>query len=203
MNEAVLSALNIYNIANDKGNLEEWKKYNKKSLSSGFNDADSYSLIEWGRKMTNLVKCGKIERLIYDKKNIENVKGLFNDNKLDIDQERWLEEKLKKSDFGEKIRLFYYLGTAINDEKLINRVFSEIKDTIIKETLNGLEYNTSCKIVKDRHKVSLPLRVNFAGGWTDTPPYCLENGGKVLNAPILLEGNRPVEVYIEKIKQKK
>jgi fucokinase len=78
----------------------------------------------------------------------------------------------------------------------------EIKDTIIKETLNGLEYNISCKIVKDRHKVSLPLRVNFAGGWTDTPPYCLENVGKVLNAPILLEGNRPVEVYIEKIKQK-
>ena len=42
--------------------------------------------------MSNLVKCGKIERLIYDKKNVENVKGLFNDNKLDIDQERWLEE---------------------------------------------------------------------------------------------------------------
>ena len=38
MNEAVLSELNIYNIANDKGNLDEWKKYNKKSLSSGFND---------------------------------------------------------------------------------------------------------------------------------------------------------------------
>ena len=62
MNETVLSELNIYNIANDKGNLDEWKKYNKKSLSFGFNDADSYSLIEWGRKMYNLVKCGKIER---------------------------------------------------------------------------------------------------------------------------------------------
>ena len=134
MNEAVLSALNIYNIPNDKGDLDEWKKYNKKSLSSGFNDADSYSLIEWGKKMSNLVKCGKIERLIYDKKNVENVEGLFNNNKLDIDQERWLEEKLKKCDFGEKIRLYYYLGTAINDEKLINRVYSEIKDTIIKET---------------------------------------------------------------------
>ena len=36
--------------------------------------------------MSNLEKCGKIERLIYDKKNAENVKGLFNDNKLDIDR---------------------------------------------------------------------------------------------------------------------
>ena len=201
--EAVSSALNIYKIANNEGNIEEWKKYNRKSLSSGFNDADSYSLIEWGRKMSDLVKCGKIERLIYDKKNIENAKGLFNTNKLDIEQENWLEEKLKRVDFGKKIRLLYYLGTAINDEKLINRSFSEIKNTIITESLDGLKFNESCKIVREKNKVTLPLRVNFAGGWTDTPPYCLEKGGKVLNAPILLDGNRPVEVCIQKIKQKK
>ena len=203
MKEAVSTALNIYEIANNKGNLEEWKKYNKKSLSSGFNDADSYSLIEWGRKMSNLVKCGKIERLIFDKKNIENVKGLFDTNKLDIEQEKWLEGKLERVDFGKKIRLLYYLGTAIKDEKLINRSFAEIKNIIIKECINNLTFNESCKIVKEKNKVTLPLRVNFAGGWTDTPPYCLEKGGKVLNAPILLEGNRPVEVCIKKIKEKK
>ena len=203
MQEAVSTALNIYNISFTEGNLEEWKKYNKKSLSSGFNDADSYSLIEWERKMSNLVKCGKIERLIYNKKNIENVKGLFDTNKLDIEQENWLEDKLQRVDFGKKIRLLYYLGAAINSEKLINRSFEEIKNAIIKECLNGLVYNSSCKIVKEKHKVTLPLRVNFAGGWTDTPPYCLEKGGKVLNAPILLDGNRPVEVCIHKIKEKK
>ena len=202
MQEAVSTALNIYNISFNEGNLEEWKKYNKKSLSSGFNDADSYSLIEWERKMSNLVKCGKIERLIYNKKNIENVKGLFDTNKLDIEQENWLEDKLQRVDFGKKIRLLYYLGAAINSEKLINRSFEEIKNAIIKECLNGLVYNSSCKIVKEKHKVTLPLRVNFAGGWTDTPPYCLEKGGKVLNAPILLDGNRPVEVCIHKIKEK-
>ena len=203
MKEAVSSALNIYKIANNdkEGNIEEWKKYNKKSLSSGFNDADSYSLIEWGRKMSNLVKCGKIERLIYQKKNIGKVRGLFDKNKLDLDQENWLEEKLKRVDFGNRIRLLYYLGIAINSEKLINRCFSEIKDEILKE--RNIQYNNSCKIMKEKHKVILPLRVNFAGGWTDTPPYCLEKGGKVLNAPILLDGNRPVEVCIQKIKQKK
>ena len=153
--------------------------------------------------MTNLVKCGKIERLIYENKNIDNVNGLFTTKQLDIEQENWLEEKIKKSDFSKTIRLLYYFGKAINDEKLINRSFSEIKNVIIKECLNNLEYNDKCKIVKEKHKVTLPLRVNFAGGWTDTPPYCLEKGGKVLNAPILLDGNRPVEVLIQKIKDKK
>ena len=203
MNEAVLTALNIYKICNNEGDLEEWKKYNKKSLSSGFNDADSYSLIEWARKMTNLVKCGKIERLIYDKKNIDNVNGLFNTKDLDIEQKKWLQDKLKTSDLSKRIRLLYYFGAAINDENFIKRSFIEIKNAIIKECVNDLKYNPSCTIVKEKHKVTLPLRVNFAGGWTDTPPYCLENGGKVLNAPILLDGNRPVEVCIQKIKEKK
>ena len=221
MKEAVNNALNIYNLVFDKNNyyninntnndnnatpmsyLDEWKKYNKKSLSSGFNDADSEALIEWWNKMTDLVKCGKVERLIYEKKNVENVKGLFNTNKLNNEQQNWIKAKLERGDFGEKIRLLYYMGVAIGDDNLINQSFIEIKNPIIEQALTDNKYNSSIKIVKNKHKVSLPLRVNFAGGWTDTPPYCIENGGKILNAPILLDGNKPVEVRIEKIKEKK
>ena len=203
MSEAVSNALNIYKLAyNDGGNLDQWTKCNKKSISD-FNEVDTYSLIEWNRKMENLIKCGKIERLIYDKKNVENVKGLFNENKLNEDQEQWLEDKLKNSSFEKKIRLLYYLGVAINSEDLINQCFKEIRDIIVNDTLKGIKYNEHCKIIKDKHKVTKPLRVHFAGGWTDTPPYCLEKGGIVLNAPILLNGNKPVEITIEKIKEKK
>ena len=57
--------------------------------------------------------------------------------------------------------------------------------------------------MKDRHTVKLPLRVNWGGGWSDTPPYCNENGGTVLNAAILLNGEMPVEVRLQKISEKK
>ena len=153
--------------------------------------------------MEHLIKCGKIERLIYDKKNVEYVKGLFEENRLNEIQQKWLEEKLKISSFEKKIRLLYFLGVAINNEELINQCFKEIKDIIVNNNLKDNKYNDKCRIVKEKHKVTMPLRVNFAGGWTDTPPYCLENGGIVLNAPILLNNNRPVEVIIEKIKEKK
>jgi len=99
--------------------------------------------------------------------------------------------------------MLYFFGVAIESEELINRCFKEIKDAIVNDALKGIKFNEKCKIVKDKHKVTQPLRVNFAGGWTDTPPYCLENGGIVLNAPILLNNNKPVEVIIEKIKEKK
>ena len=203
MNEAVSNALNIYKIATGNGgDLNKWKNYNKKSISD-FNDADTYSLIEWNKKMENLVKCGKIERLIYNKKNIQNIEGLFEDKKLNEDQRQWLEKKVKDSSFGKKIRLLYYLGIAINNEELVKKCFQEIRDAIVNDILKSTKYNNDFHIIKDRHKVTMPLRVNFAGGWTDTPPYCIENGGIVLNAPVLLNNNKPVEVIIEKIKEKK
>jgi len=73
----------------------------------------------------------------------------------------------------------------------------------MKDTVDLLKYNENCKMVTDRHTVKLPLRVNWGGGWSDTPPYCLERGGTVLNASILLNGEKPVEVTLEKISELK
>lgn len=48
-----------------------------------------------------------------------------------------------------------------------------------------------------RAKVELPVRVDFVGGWSDTPPWSLERSGCVLNMAISLEGSRPVGTVIE------
>lgn len=42
--------------------------------------------------------------------------------------------------------------------------------------------------------VQLPVRVDLAGGWTDTPPISLEKGGAVLNVALLLNGRYPISV---------
>ncbi|WP_158277603.1 bifunctional fucokinase/fucose-1-phosphate guanylyltransferase [Opitutus sp. ER46] len=41
-----------------------------------------------------------------------------------------------------------------------------------------------------------PVRLDLAGGWTDTPPYCLEHGGSVLNLAVLLNGQPPIQVFV-------
>jgi fucokinase len=46
-------------------------------------------------------------------------------------------------------------------------------------------------------KVELPVRVDFAGGWSDTPPWSLERAGCVLNLAISLEGCLPIGTIIE------
>jgi galactokinase/mevalonate kinase-like predicted kinase len=40
-----------------------------------------------------------------------------------------------------------------------------------------------------------PVRFDLAGGWTDTPPYCIEEGGKVLNLAADLNGQPPIQVF--------
>lgn len=42
--------------------------------------------------------------------------------------------------------------------------------------------------------VTTPVRMDFAGGWTDTPPISIERGGHVVNAAITLNGQYPVQV---------
>lgn len=46
-------------------------------------------------------------------------------------------------------------------------------------------------------QVELPVRVDFVGGWSDTPPWSLERTGHVLNMAISLEGSRPIGTVIE------
>ncbi|MBQ0057895.1 MAG: bifunctional fucokinase/L-fucose-1-P-guanylyltransferase [Bacteroidales bacterium] len=40
-----------------------------------------------------------------------------------------------------------------------------------------------------------PVRIDLAGGWTDTPPYSLMEGGNVVNIAIELNGQPPLQVY--------
>ena len=42
-----------------------------------------------------------------------------------------------------------------------------------------------------------PVRIDIAGGWTDTPPYCLMEGGNVVNLAIELNGQPPLQAYVK------
>lgn len=46
-----------------------------------------------------------------------------------------------------------------------------------------------------------PVRIDIAGGWTDTPPYCLMEGGHVLNFAIELNGQPPLQTFVRPSKE--
>lgn len=201
--EAVGVALNLFDLLQGEGNLDEWKNAQRKSLCAGFNDADASAIIAWNRRMQELVKMDEIAKDIRSGKPARETESLPPLTRL---QGNWLEKRFKRADFSESVRLNYYIGTALGNrqgDKYIAESFRTISGQILKVALHNLQYNDSCRIVSDRHTVKLPLRVNWGGGWSDTPPICCEMGGTVLNAAISLNGELPVEVTLVRIPEKK
>ncbi len=49
--------------------------------------------------------------------------------------------------------------------------------------------------------VRAPARVDFGGGWSDTPPFCLDWGGAVLNAAVCLDGRLPVTAAVRRLEE--
>jgi galactokinase/mevalonate kinase-like predicted kinase len=51
----------------------------------------------------------------------------------------------------------------------------------------------------DRVHVSAPPRIDLGGGWSDTPPFCFDWGGTVLNCALEIDGTYPIETEIRRI----
>jgi fucokinase len=46
---------------------------------------------------------------------------------------------------------------------------------------------------------SAPPRIDFGGGWSDTPPFCFDWGGTVLNCALEIAGTYPIQTGIRRI----
>ncbi len=97
--------------------------------------------------------------------------------------------------YNKGIDLSNSISTDLDSETSEDKAFELICEAIGR----GIPYNElSAQKIQIRSDevvwVCAPVRLDFAGGWSDTPPYCLERGGSVLNAAVTLNGQYPVQV---------
>ncbi len=82
------------------------------------------------------------------------------------------------------------------------QAFSLLREGMTENALRSKchPHRTTCddQIVWGRSSV----RIDLAGGWTDTPPYSLINGGKVVNIAIEMNGQQPLQVYVKPCKER-
>ncbi|MCR4740622.1 MAG: bifunctional fucokinase/L-fucose-1-P-guanylyltransferase [Lachnospiraceae bacterium] len=193
--DAVAFALHVYYAVMEGSEIPEGK-----SMAEGFNDADPEAILAWNKHMEELVAMNDIAMLIDNGISAEKA---YLAGPLSKIQRLWMEGRLSRAGFGRAMRLHYYVGTALKDEAEVSKAFAVLSDAILSNATEGLTENESARITMEEHTVRLPLRVNFGGGWSDTPPYCNENGGTVLNAAILVNGERPVKVSLRKLSEYK
>lgn len=80
-------------------------------------------------------------------------------------------------------------------EQFEANAFSKLRDLIVREAQLSPARPRRNVIEDQIIWARSPVRLDLAGGWTDTPPYCIEFGGSVLNVAVDLNGQPPVQVF--------
>jgi fucokinase len=181
------------------------------SLQDSFNQADVTAILPWQSKLDDMIRVESLLEAIDNRISTEEALGIFKNGISCRVKKLLLEEcdkldNLKLEEFSCKVRIYYYLSKLFTDsekEELNNFCFNTIRDVTLQSAIKDIKHNQSYKIAESNVIVRLPVRVNWGGGWSDTPPYCMEHGGTVLNAAITLDGECPVEVVIKKIEDSK
>lgn len=135
-----------------------------------------------------------------------------------------------QTDLGDAARGFVENGIALpepisEDNPLLMRIHdnmfrAEVKrlrhedDTVeAQEAFRLLRHGLTAPMLKERQSPRMsvygdqivwgrsPVRIDIAGGWTDTPPYCLMEGGSVINLAIELNGQPPLQTYVKPCKE--
>ncbi len=85
-------------------------------------------------------------------------------------------------------------GNAVQEEQ---EAFSLLRNGLI-EALSDRKRSPQLSAFPDQIVWGRsPVRIDLAGGWTDTPPFSLYAGGNVVNIAIELNGQPPLQVYVK------
>ncbi len=102
-------------------------------------------------------------------------------------------EQLATDDPILRLRGYAGLAAATDDPGWEDRAFTTLAEMIaatvrLPETSRPGPMRGAAQPVR----VQAAARIDFGGGWTDTPPYSIECGGTVLNAAVTLRGRYPI-----------
>lgn len=214
--EACKWALLLYQMSTGAASDEEvdvWASKKRYSLESGYNAADVTNIVCWNQDMENRILVEKYLTAIVNDADAQEARKIF--GKEGIGEKRFflLMQKAEEADSSVKIRIYYNLSLylsqedqsfgEISSEVLEEKCFAAIRNSIYENAAKKVAYLPERRIQKDIVSVQLPVRVNWGGGWTDTPPHCMEQGGVVLNAAITLRGELPIRIVVKKLEELK
>lgn len=177
----------IYKMAHGTATKEEisrWRETERMSLYSSFNAADIEASCDQERFLENriLARCfiRKLEQGMY----YADALKIFGKRGISKEIFKLLMEDAEEADFSLKIRIYHAVSCYMKKTRTIyddlhydaleNDCFGAIQEAIYEEAEKKLPDSAGYRIVKDQVDIALPVRVNWGGGWTDTPPHCNE-----------------------------
>ncbi len=114
-----------------------------------------------------------------------------------------LPECLSKADPISFIEWRHYLEDLLESGQTSDPRYAAWRDRLLASYYDGRAPMKRLACVKNAAEIRLPVRVNFSGTWTDCMPYCIENGGAVVNAAVTVDGAYPISISARQIPEKR
>ncbi|MPM49334.1 hypothetical protein SDC9_96063 [bioreactor metagenome] len=204
--QALDEALRIYRIASGSASSEDidrWKRADKTSLMASAGNADTLVMLS---RQTELACRIRVERCVFLLEHSASAQEALRELHGSARERAQLEEYARTCGFPLTMRIFSLLALLseqrrypdLLDNGYEDESFAAVSREIIRQVSEEFPPEEA-RFVSDAAQVLLPLRINFCGSPSDAAPYCLEHGGTMLNAAILLNGRRPVRARVERL----
>lgn len=212
--EAQKFACIISKMAEGKASVDEinsWKGMERTSLYASFNMADLDAMISYEKELESCILSRKFCQMLTAGVYYKDALKAFGRNGITDEIYTELIKLAEDVEDTLKIRIYYALSRFMKEnrctffgvtyDEIESKCFDNIRESIYNDAISHLPDSSSYSIKENQIDVALPVRVNWGGGWTDTPPQCNEVGGVVLNAAIKLNGICPVQVTVKKLSE--
>lgn len=184
----------------DEKTANIWKNCQRLSADDLLEKANLKRLFEQREKFleNNLEGMARnFRKSVFYQIDLSHTAALYNKRKLSLPKELDNDINIMTQMQDAMFRAEYERIQGTDDKIHDNKAFHLLRQALIEGVIrkkNTPRLNVcSDQIVWGRSAV----RIDIAGGWTDTPPYSLSNGGNVVNLAIELNGQQPLQVYVK------
>ena len=214
--ESIRQALLLWRMSRGEAAPEEiqaWKRSKRSSLMESFHKSDTREILKWQRELEDQIRISCFLEQVKQKEDVHQaLTSLSRDRAGMLRQAGLLLKESEKTEDSLKIRIYLGLSFLVKSNRLTEFDYtSEELEDLCYQTINRKVKERTLKcyhpklaehIALEEVTVEMPVRVNWCGGPSDAPPYCLEMGGAVINAAISLRGELPVKVTAKRLQEK-
>ena len=191
-----------------------WTESARLSLAESFVQADAERILAELVAIEDEVAARRFYSAIAAERPALEAKPLLGSRAVDR-RVQWVAGQLQEDAPILQLRGYEALAVATGEPGWEDRAFAtlaEMIETAVSRQRAALDHRDgrpasqeATKVATTRAGIPRPVRVeaaariDFGGGWTDTPPHSIERGGAVLNAAITLHGRYPIVVEAERL----
>lgn len=187
--------------------IERWKALPRCSLSSSAALADNVALAQFRSRRSSLQWEQSAVALARAESDLRPMLV----STPGVDAIAQVAQRLEKLALGSsnvsQAASYLYQGSRFLEEAGQTERSRELRDRAFTVLASGLREQVAATQPLLRQafwqyasvRVSAPARIDFGGGWSDTPPFCVDWGGTVLNSAVALEGDYPITARVDRL----